>query len=277
MRVYDCFTFFNEIELLKVRMGYLSPHVDYFVICESTHTHSGVPKPLYFREFESDFDQWRSKIIHLVHEPDEIDSRNMVKPDFYDVNAPQWTLERAQRDHLLTGLKGVSDGDAVVVTDVDEIWSHQLEPLLRDTNGKISVARIEMFFFYYYMNCIGVGQNNRRWTHPYFLRWNSEMSNVSLSHLRTNAKLPAIKEMGWHFSYLGGPQKIQEKMEAFAHQEFNHDIYKETGHIELCLELGVDHLGRDGVEWAFIPPRRLPRELLDAASSIEGCFKYNLK
>ncbi len=267
MKVFDCFTFFNEISLLKIRLEYLWDQVDQSVICESTYTHSGQQKPLYFELHKGEFSAWKSKIIHLIYEPDG-DLPEMVRPEIYDPNAPQWTLERKQRDFLIQGLTGIAPGDAVVVSDVDEIWSSDLEPLLRDPEKKLQAARIEMYFFYYYINCIGVGPNNRRWRHPYFFRWSPSSSDLSLSPLRTGAKIPSIKEMGWHFSYLGGPEKIREKMEAFAHQEFNSERFKNFSHIESCLERGVDHLGREGVEWAFIPLSRLPISIATAAEKI---------
>lgn len=34
MAIYDCFTFFNEIELLDIRLNLLNDVVDYFVIVE---------------------------------------------------------------------------------------------------------------------------------------------------------------------------------------------------------------------------------------------------
>ena len=46
--VYDCFQFFNELDILKIRLNVLSPVVDKFVISEATETFSGLPKPLYY-------------------------------------------------------------------------------------------------------------------------------------------------------------------------------------------------------------------------------------
>ena len=43
-KVYDCITFFNEIDLLKLRLNILDNVVDYFVICESEYDHRGKKK-----------------------------------------------------------------------------------------------------------------------------------------------------------------------------------------------------------------------------------------
>ena len=39
--VYDCFQFFNELDILKIRLHVLSDVVDRFVISEATETFSG--------------------------------------------------------------------------------------------------------------------------------------------------------------------------------------------------------------------------------------------
>ena len=48
MKIYDCFTYFNEDQLLKLRLETLWDVVDYFVICESVLTHTGQHKTINF-------------------------------------------------------------------------------------------------------------------------------------------------------------------------------------------------------------------------------------
>ena len=48
VKVYDCFPFLNEVELLQVRLHELDDVVDYFVIVENPLTQSGNEKPLFF-------------------------------------------------------------------------------------------------------------------------------------------------------------------------------------------------------------------------------------
>ena len=49
-KIYDCFKFYNELDLLEIRLNELDPHVDFFVIVEATKTHSGKKKsPSRFR------------------------------------------------------------------------------------------------------------------------------------------------------------------------------------------------------------------------------------
>ncbi|MGH2552631.1 MAG: hypothetical protein ACRDEB_02875, partial [Chitinophagaceae bacterium] len=65
MKIIDCFTFFNELDLLEFRLKLLDEQVDHFVIAESNLTHSGHPKPFYFEENKSRFGPWENKIIYI--------------------------------------------------------------------------------------------------------------------------------------------------------------------------------------------------------------------
>ena len=42
-KIYDCFLFFNELELLEVRLNEMAPYVDRFVLVESCETFRGEP------------------------------------------------------------------------------------------------------------------------------------------------------------------------------------------------------------------------------------------
>lgn len=39
--IYDCFPFFNELDVLEIRLNVLYDTVDYFVITEADKTHTG--------------------------------------------------------------------------------------------------------------------------------------------------------------------------------------------------------------------------------------------
>ena len=66
--IYDGFMFFNELELLEIRLHELSDVVDRFILVESPITHSGKHKPLYFaaaRE-EPRFAPFLGRLGHVV-------------------------------------------------------------------------------------------------------------------------------------------------------------------------------------------------------------------
>ena len=64
--IYDCFQFYNEIDILKIRLNVLKDVVDKVVLSESTTTFSGKSKPLYFEENKELFKEFEDKIIHVI-------------------------------------------------------------------------------------------------------------------------------------------------------------------------------------------------------------------
>ena len=65
VKVYDCFIFFNELDLLELRLETLDPYVDHFVISECDSTFSGEDKPFYFEENKEKFSKFLDKIIYI--------------------------------------------------------------------------------------------------------------------------------------------------------------------------------------------------------------------
>jgi hypothetical protein len=106
--IYDCFTFFNELELLELRLHELSGVVDKFVLVEATRTHSNQPKALVYQENRARFQEFHDKIIHVV-----VDDMPNAK------NA--WALENFQRECIARGLVSCRPDDLVLVSDLDEI------------------------------------------------------------------------------------------------------------------------------------------------------------
>jgi beta-1,4-mannosyl-glycoprotein beta-1,4-N-acetylglucosaminyltransferase len=108
-RVFDCFPFFNELDVLDIRFAELDPLVDHFVIVEATRTFTGKPKPLYFADNRARYERYAHKIIHVV--VDEI-----------PLDAPtHWVREAHQRETIMRGLTGAKPDDVIVISDCDEI------------------------------------------------------------------------------------------------------------------------------------------------------------
>ena len=48
-KIYDYFTYFNEDQMLKLRLETLWESIDYFVIYEATRTHTGKENSINFK------------------------------------------------------------------------------------------------------------------------------------------------------------------------------------------------------------------------------------
>lgn len=107
-KIYDCFPFFNEIELLELRLHELDSVVDYFVVVEGGESFTGNKKSLHLRDNFERFEKFRHKIIYL-------------KVDEFPSDATGWECERLQRDKLLEGIADAAVDDLILLSDIDEI------------------------------------------------------------------------------------------------------------------------------------------------------------
>jgi beta-1,4-mannosyl-glycoprotein beta-1,4-N-acetylglucosaminyltransferase len=248
MKIYDCFTFFNEIELLEMRLDYLYHIVDKFIISESNLTHSGREKQYNFKREYKRFKRFSDKLVYLEYDRDPTRTLG-VKPEKYDPNHWCWSLERGQRDFLSTALFELDSDGIAVITDLDEIWNRDRSAELVSVTNANNLIRLGMSLHYFYFNYLGTGHLNKSWQHGFSIK-NSllkENRHLSLSYIREGrVKAPVLPGMGWHFSYLGGKERITEKLESFAHQELNKADFKSDSNIEKALKDGVDIFHRAG-------------------------------
>ena len=227
--VYDCFQFFNELDILKIRLNVLNDIVDRFVISEATETFSGIKKPLYYEENKEMFAEFADKIIHVVVE-DTPEGGTHERDTF-------------QKNAVTRGLAGCTDDDVIIFSDLDEIPNPDK---IREILGNFRENRIYHFaqrLFYCYLNMEEVSGNllsyagefegveRKKWIGTKMLSYKLlREQNLLLGELR----FPERKEIGirvddggWHFGYMGGHgekdirKRVQEKVVSAAHQEYN--------------------------------------------------------
>lgn len=191
-KIIDTFLFFNELDLLEIRLNALAPYVDRFVLAECPITHSGKPKPLFFKENKDRFKDF--DITHLIVPVTE---------------GTSWVLEHYQREYLMNGLLDVSGEDIILLSDMDEI------PNLE--NYKVGdEGAFRQKLYYYYCNI---------WTGIF---WKGTLA-FRKKHIRTLNKIrnrrtgypTIVSDGGWHFSTLGTTEQILYKIESFAHIELD--------------------------------------------------------
>ena len=261
--VFDCFTFFNELDLLEFRLRLLSDVVDKFVICESNYTHSGKPKPYYFDENKSRYAKWIDKIIYLPVEQ-SIDGLNFDKVKSYTPTDGSWKLENEQRMALLYAAEIMKDNDLVLVGDLDEIPDPRAVTALKQSDiiidGVNNVISFSMLFHYYYMNCQMEGYD-RLWngTAACFADY---FKSKGPQHLRDNRNhFTRIPNSGYHFSYLGGPDKVKTKIESFAHTEFNRPDITSDDNIINAINNGQDIFKRTGISYKVVSLENYPEPI----------------
>ena len=239
MKIYDCFQFFNEENVLDLRLNILDEFVDFFVIVESTTDHQGREKKLNFNIEK--FKKFEKKIIYIVVK-DTLDS---IKKSHIRQNS---LVERHQRNSIMKGLEDCDDNDLVVLSDVDEIPN--LNKLNEFNRNNYAVFSQKMFM--YKLNLLNLKEDNwhgskiclkKNFKSPQWLR-NLKFKKYPFWRFDKPKNLQIIENGGWHFAYLQSPENISKKIKSFAHGEFNKPVFANQENINEKINMRKDIFDR---------------------------------
>jgi beta-1,4-mannosyl-glycoprotein beta-1,4-N-acetylglucosaminyltransferase len=271
MKVIDAFTFFNEIDLLKFRLELLEDVVDYHVVCESNLTHSGKPKPYYLEERFKEFEKWKNKIIYFQIEQtteglyfDEVKS--------YSPLNGSWQLENQHRNSLAYAADLSSDEDIILIGDLDEIPLPEAIERLKQIPYNAFPISLSLLFHYYYMNCQNVGFE-REWNGTVAVKGKLFKNDLPQTFRDNRNVYQRFLNAGYHWSYLGGVEKIRNKIESFAHTEFNRPEILSEENIVRSIENGEDIFNRPGVKYKFVGLEEYPEKVRNLMSKYSMFIK----
>lgn len=273
--VIDCIPFFNELDILKLRLHILDPLVDRFVIEEATHTFSGLPKDLCFEKNREMFEEFLPKITYLVvdNSPEEISTHER---------------DKFQKNALAKALTDASDEDVLILSDVDEIPNPAVLQELVKRFDPDKIYHLAQRNFYCYLNMEEVSGNllsitgefpgveRRMWlgTKVFAKKNIPESGIIDLREISPeDPRSVRVADGGWHFGYMGSchetdvSKRVGTKVVAAAHQEYNtEDVLAE---VKDRLILGEDIFGRNAVfQWAVVD-ESYPQYLLEHKSEYD--------
>ena len=273
--VIDCIPFFNELDILKLRLHILDPLVDRFVIEEATHTFSGLPKDLCFEKNREMFEEFLPKITYLVvdNSPKEISTHER---------------DKFQKNALAKALTDASDEDVLILSDVDEIPNPAVLQELVKRFDPDKIYHLAQRNFYCYLNMEEISGNllsitgefpgveRRMWlgTKVFAKKNIPESGIIDLREISPeDPRSVRVADGGWHFGYMGSchetdvSRRVGTRVFAAAHQEYNtEDVLAE---VKDRLILGEDIFGRNAVfQWAVVD-ESYPQYLLEHKSEYD--------
>lgn len=273
--VYDCIPFFNELDILKMRLHILDPIVDQFIIEEATVTFSGEPKELCFEKNKELFHEFLPKIKYIV-------------VDNSPVNTTTHLRDKFQKNALVKGLADAKDEDVILLSDVDEIPNPEvLKEIIANFDPK-KIYHLAQRMFYCYLNMEEVsgkllsitgefpGVKQKLWlgTKVFSKRSIPEKGIIELREASvTDANAVRVPNGGWHFGYMGSKgeknvaRRIGTKVVAAAHQEYNDSVLLAEAADRLIL--GQDMFGRDASFKRVEIDDSYPKYLLDHREEYE--------
>lgn len=245
--IYSFTLFYNEFDLLNLKIAEEIDIVDKFIISEADRTFVGNPKPL---ALEGKFDSPKIETIFvrdfLPYAEDEDERTERA-----------WLNEQKQRN---AGEREFQDDDIIIISDVDEIINKEEFPKIFDVVKQHGCIRLNMFATMYKINLLHglehswcppmimtgkyYNENKLRtfevkfWKKPYKL-------SLSFDLVRKLTTCPILNINGWHFGYLLTPEMIKQKLNNFSHVDCSHvglDQIKER----MRLRLDVLQRAKDG-------------------------------
>ena len=241
MKVYDCFSYWDEDLLLDIRLNVLNEYVDYFVIVEGNKTWQNNYKKLRFDI--NNFEKFKKKIIYIPVE------------DMPDGDNP-YLRENFQRNCIIRGIKDAEENDLIIISDLDEIPNPQV---FNNFKKSMKFAVFKQMHFYYKFNlqssfhphwfgsriCVKKFLKSPQWLRDLKFKKRAwwRIDKMRLNNILDNG--------GWHFCNLKDPKNLLYKYKNLCETNdpyiFKEKIdikYLNIDEIEKSIKLGVDLIGR---------------------------------
>ena len=216
-KIYDCFTFYNEFDILELRLQEHWDYVDKFVIAEANTTHQGAPKEFLLEQNWDRFKDYADKIVH-------------IKVDDMPQSTNAWVPENFQRNALARGLMDADENDIILVSDCDEMVRDAAFEFMKESEHDLFATRIPLFYFklnymMYQPNQTLIGAIGVR---RKYLQTPQRIRDMGVGLMQrpwdyNDGRQCSIPHAGWHFSYFGNEDHVKNKIKSFAHQETNNE------------------------------------------------------
>lgn len=238
---------FNGEEVMKLRLQYLTPHVDKMFVCEQRYTHQGKRKDsLFIEQYKDWFDPYKNKVVLLV-----------------DETAPQggtWKVENSHRNYVLPFLFAESGPWICSVCDVDEIPDVKAVETERQSiynNCKNGPVYMQQMMYYYNLNWF-----LEIWRRAFFITDELALRSSNLQQYRDkkDIQVGGLLKCGWHLSYCMSAKEIQRKLLSFAHDEYSGPEWTNLEHIQRSITNGVDLFKRYPQPFQKVPLLGFPAE-----------------
>lgn len=229
VKIYDCFNFFNELDILEIRLNVLYEYVDYFVIVESSITHSGEHKPFYFEENKERYSKFLDKIIHykVYDTPNDFTNFNYSEDiclnkifdfaskqtnRFNRATQPDYGRDFFQKECVRRPLTSCSDDDIIIISDADEIPNPKILEHIKLSIDDDDIYSLNQTTYYYYINLL----KQTDWYGSKISKYKN-IKNISFNEIRGDESLSKkINNGGWHFSFQGGSEMVKTKLLSYS-------------------------------------------------------------
>tara|TARA_R110000868_G_scaffold237416_1_gene491940 strand:- start:26 stop:883 length:858 start_codon:yes stop_codon:yes gene_type:complete len=282
-KIYDCFNFFNELDLLELRLNILYEYVDYFVIVESDVTHSGEKKPFYFEDNKERYSKFLDKIIHfkVVDSPNQFNNLQNTSDEtlnqiygyintqtnrFNRNTQPDYGRDFFQKECVRRPLINCSDDDTIIVSDLDEIPNPNIIKEINMLNLVDNIYRLNQNMYCYYLNML----KEKNWFGSRIIKY-GKLKTLSINEVRGDNRLSIeVLDGGWHFSFMGGSEMVKKKITSYSARDLSNSNVLNS--VENNMNNGIDPFFRGKLSIVEIDDS-YPKYLLDNIDRYQHMIK----
>ena len=282
MKIYDCFNFFNELDILELRLNILYDTVDFFIIVESNLTHSGQNKPFYFEENKDRFSKFLDKIISYKIYDNPSDFVNL--PNTEDIELQKiygfmkttkrfnpyfqgdYGRDYFQKESVRRPLVNCEENDIIIISDADEIPDPKVLKQLDKLDLNNTIYSLNQTMYYFYLNVL----KENEWCGSKMGMYKN-MKKYSFNEIRGDSSLSSIiHKAGWHFSFMGGEEMVKNKMLSYSARDMvDHNVLSK---IKLNMENNMDPYFRHALSKVEIDDS-YPQYILDNLEKYKDMIK----
>jgi hypothetical protein len=248
MTTWSITPFFNELDVLELRLATIDSYVDRHILIEADTTQTGIPKPLSYAEHHERFAAWDDRIHHVV---------------VRDMPGTSWEREAFQRNAAADYAAMMEPDDLVFLSDVDEIPAESA--FERACPAEVGPQWVGMAMHLYKLNWRWEERPVMSGTRATFVTGDQFLRTPASELVEQHTNLMR-GDNGWHLAYQGDTAAILTKLAAIAdgesgwlHQGFGwKDRWTTADHVSYCVETGHDLFDRPHRQSEWIPDSELP-------------------
>jgi beta-1,4-mannosyl-glycoprotein beta-1,4-N-acetylglucosaminyltransferase len=218
--IVDAFLFYEELDLLRLRLEVLQGVVDAFVLVRGDRTFRGTP----IRREDVD------AAIAALAKDYQIDTCVVELPV---IASSPWEREHQQRrvmTEAIAGLVKISDPDTILLSDLDEVPRPSRLDEAVSVTGTGRACCFQQLHSYFALNLI----DEEPWFGTRAIRWR-DLKRTDAQQLREDiSNQHVICDGGWHFGWIGPNDAIRRKLSAFSHEELDTPGVTADRHLDAC-------------------------------------------
>jgi len=235
MRILEFSPFYDENELVKVKMKESSSWVDKLFLTESSYDFKCNPKGFVYNGSGGRF------VEHVKLDGE----KNFIKEylglsrtfPFIRKKSGAWINEKTQRNYAALQLE-INDDDILIFSDIDEIIDSAQSDEIISFVKKHQIATVKLSFRMFYANVESTNWHEvwpgspQDYAYRVFIMtgkmYKKHSGNIDkLRHLGESSKLNSTVACypflaGHHYSWLGGTEAVFKKIQSYAHDLSDH-------------------------------------------------------